>query len=317
VSRVSRGADKVDGDPPGGPPRQASLARLREFGVEPKRFLGQNFLVDDNILGVILDRLGACPDDVILEVGAGLGTLTRALAGVGAHVHTFEIDRSLEAPLRCTLGSLVQRVTIHLEDVLSADLATLRPPPTLCASNLPYSLAAPLLAESLGHLPGVRRYCVMVQREIAERIAAGPGSRTYGALSVWVQLHARVVEVRPLSRSIFHPRPRVDSSLLTLERDVRHPLVESEATWLKTVIDGAFAQRRKLLVNSLASSVGLPKEESVSALDRLGLSAGVRAEQLSPDSFVALAAELQGRGYPESVGRTGPNTDSDAGFEDV
>ena len=207
-------------EPQSPPRRQVSLARLAEFGITPRRSLGQNFLIDDNILGLILERLAASPSDVIIEVGAGLGVLTRALAGVGSCVHAFEIDGRLEPALRATLGPLLDtppRVLLHLQDIMRASLETLTPAPTLCASNLPYSVATPFLAESMTRLPRVRRYCVMVQREVADRLVATPGSKAYGAVSVWVQLHTRLIDVRPLSRAIFYPRPHVDSSMVTLE----------------------------------------------------------------------------------------------------
>jgi 16S rRNA (adenine1518-N6/adenine1519-N6)-dimethyltransferase len=273
--------------------RQASLARLAEFGVVPKRSLGQNFLIDDNILAVILDRLAPEPDDVVLEVGAGLGVLTRALAQRAARVHAFEIDRSLEPPLLATLGESSARVVLHFADVLQAPLESLDPAPTLCASNLPYSPAAPFLAEAVGRLPGIRRYVVMVQREVAERIAAAPGSKTYGSISAWVQLHARVVEVRPLSRAIFHPRPRVDSSLLTLARAPVSAEVQELGPVLRRTIDAAFAQRRKSVLNSLSSALGLPKERVAGVLESQGVEPGCRAEQLAPPVFVGLAAALR------------------------
>jgi 16S rRNA (adenine1518-N6/adenine1519-N6)-dimethyltransferase len=262
--------------------------------VVPKRSLGQNFLIDDNILRVILARLSPGSADVVLEVGAGLGVLTRALAAHAGLVHAFEIDRSLERPLLATLGDLADRVSLHFADVLRQPLEHLSPPPTLCASNLPYSPAAPFLAESLGRLPGIRRYVVMVQREVADRIAATPGSKTYGSLSAWVQLHARVEEVRPLSRAIFYPRPRVDSSLVTLVRQPAAPEVEELGPLLRRVIDAAFAQRRKSIVNSLSASLGRPKEEVAAVLTGLGIEPGVRAEQLPPRLFVALAQALRG-----------------------
>lgn len=277
----------------GAPAKQASLARLREFGVVPKRSLGQNFLIDDNILRVILERLDPRPEDTVIEVGAGLGVLTRALVERVKHVHAFEIDRSLQAPLLATLGDLAARVSLHLEDVLQAPLERLDPPPSLCASNLPYSAAAPFLAESLTRLPSVRRYVVMVQKEVADRLASPPGSKTYGSLSVWVQLHARVVEVRPLSRAIFHPRPNVDSSLLTLERLPADPDVEEWGEHLRRVIDAAFSQRRKAVANSLAAMLGLPKERLARVLVGLGVDPGVRAEQLPPETFLRLARELR------------------------
>ncbi len=272
-------------------PRQVSLARLAEFGIRPKRSLGQNFLVDDNILRVILDRLEAGPEDVVLEVGAGLGVLTQALLSVSAAVHAFEIDRRLELPLHATLGD-DPRLHLHWEDVLHARLEDLSPAPTLCASNLPYNVAAPFLAESLRRLPGIRRYCVMVQREVAERLASPPGSKSYGSLSVWVQLNARVREVRPLSRAIFVPKPHVDSSLVTLERRERDDLVAREPVWVRRVIDAAFAQRRKSLVNSLSAALDLERTRVAEAVAAAGIAAGVRGEALPPEEFVALSAAL-------------------------
>jgi 16S rRNA (adenine1518-N6/adenine1519-N6)-dimethyltransferase len=273
--------------------RQASLARLADFGVVPKRRLGQNFLIDDNILSVIIGRLEPRPEDVVLEVGAGLGVLTRALAECATRVHAFEIDRSLEAPLKATLGPLAAKVEIHLADVLQSPMEDLLPPPTLCASNLPYAPAAPFLAEALDRLPNVRRYVVMVQREVAERIAAGPGSKTYGSLSVWIQLHASVVEVRSLSRSIFYPRPNVDSSLLTLERRLLEPAVEDLAPVLRQTIDAAFAQRRKSVANALAAGLHLSKGQVSGLLESLAIPPGNRAEQLSPETFLRLAKALK------------------------
>lgn len=276
--------------------RQVSLARLAEFSVVPKRDLGQNFLIDDNILGVILAQLESTPDDVVLEIGAGLGVLTAALAGVARYVHAFEVDRSLEQPLCTTLGpALGSRVKVHFEDVLRAPLEALDPPPTLCASNLPYSVAGPFLIESLQRLPGVRRYCVMVQREVAERMAASPGTKTYGVLSVWVQLYSRIVRTRPLARSIFYPQPNVDSTLVVLERLPAACLSSVDADRLRKVLQAAFGQRRKTLVNALAAGLELDRRLALEVTASLGLPADVRAERLTPAQFAQLAARIQAR----------------------
>jgi 16S rRNA (adenine1518-N6/adenine1519-N6)-dimethyltransferase len=286
---------RVNGDEPSPVLRQTSLARLAEFGVIPKRDLGQNFLIDDNILGVILAQLECAPDDVVLEIGAGLGVLTGALAAVAGHVHAFEVDRSLEAPLIATLGDALRgdpKVTLHFQDVLKARFEGLDPLPTLCASNLPYSVAGPFIIESLQRLPSVRRYCVMVQREVAERIAAAPGSKTYGILSVWVQLYARIVRSRPLSRSIFYPQPHVDSSLLVLDRLLADELPTCDPVLLKAVIQAAFGQRRKTLANALGAGLDLPRERTLGLVEAIGAPAGVRAERLAPGQFVALAARM-------------------------
>ncbi len=273
--------------------RQVSLARLDEFGVIPKRDLGQNFLIDDNIIEVILAQLGHGPEDVILEVGAGLGVLTRALAAVAAHVHAFEIDRSLAAPLAATLHGC-GNVSLHLEDVLKAPLEELRPLPTLCASNLPYSVAGPFIVEALRRLPSIRLYCVMVQREVAERMAASPGSKTYGTLSVWLQLYARILRIRPLARSIFYPRPNVDSSLVVFDRLPAESLPAAEPAMLRRIIQAGFGQRRKTLVNALAAGLGLSRAEALALTEPLGLPADVRAERLTPGQFAELARAAAG-----------------------
>lgn len=274
--------------------RQVSLARLVEFGLEPKRHLGQNFLIDDNIVSVILALVGCGPQDVVLEVGAGLGVLTVALAREAAHVHAFEVDRSLEPALRATLGDKAP-VTLHFEDVLEARLEALEPQPTLCASNLPYQVAGAFVIEALQRLPAVRRYCLMVQREVAERMAAGAGSKVYGLLSVWVQLYSRVVYLRPLSRTIFYPIPHVDSSLIVLERRPEGELPVVSPQLLRAVLQAAFGQRRKTVLNALVAGLELPRSLLEEVLAGVGLSPRLRAEQLSPPQLAALALQLAGR----------------------
>jgi 16S rRNA (adenine1518-N6/adenine1519-N6)-dimethyltransferase len=268
--------------------RQVSLARIAEFGIEPKRDLGQNFLIDDNILGVILGLLECGPDDVVLEVGAGLGVLTAALAEVASQVYAFEIDRSLEPALQATLTGR-SNVNLHFADVLRAGLEELAPSPTLCASNPPYSVAGPFVIESLQRLPGIHRYCLMVQREVADRMAAPPGSKVYGILSVWVGLYARIARARQLSRSIFYPQPHVDSTLIVLDRRPPNEITTLEPAVLRQVVQAAFGQRRKTLVNALSAGLHVEREWAARAVESLGVSPDVRAERLEPAQFVGLA----------------------------
>jgi 16S rRNA (adenine1518-N6/adenine1519-N6)-dimethyltransferase len=247
--------------------------------LRPKKEFGQHFLVDENILGVIgrLAELG--PDDVVLEIGPGLGVLTRYLAERVALVHAVEIDRSLESHL-----ADLPNVRLELGDALQLGLADLEPPPGKLVSNLPYNVATPIVVESLDGLLLVERWCVMVQREVADRFFATPGTKAYGAVSVLVQLAAERTGFHPVSRTVFRPQPNVDSALVAFRR---RPLPERFAQ-VKRVVDASFAHRRKTLPNSLSLAGVASREEAVEALAGLGRPAAVRAEALAPEEFVHL-----------------------------
>jgi 16S rRNA (adenine1518-N6/adenine1519-N6)-dimethyltransferase len=254
--------------------------------VRPKKALGQHFLVDENILGVIGRLAELRATDVVLEVGPGLGVLTRFLAASVSCVHAVELDRELEQPLLDALGD-AGNVHVAFADVLSLDLATLVPPPSKIVSNLPYNIATPFVMESLEALPSVRRWCVMVQREVADRFFAAPDTRAYGAVSVLMQLATTRVGFRPVPPSVFRPRPRVESALVAFER-IDAPSLSS----VRAVVEAAFAHRRKTLANSLAL-VGLAsRDRAEDAVRSLGHAPNVRAQQLSPDEFVSLADQL-------------------------
>jgi 16S rRNA (adenine1518-N6/adenine1519-N6)-dimethyltransferase len=255
--------------------------------VAPKRRLGQHFLVDRNVLGVIERLAGLAPDDVVLEVGPGLGVLTTFLADRVRHVHAIELDSSLEPRLRDALGAR-SNVELVFADALAVDLAALDPPPAKLVSNLPYSVATPLVAETLVHVPALTSWCVMVQREVADRFFAEPGTKAYGAVSVLVRLHARRTGFHPVSRTVFRPPPNVDSALVALER-IEAP---ADADRVLEVVTGAFGHRRKTLANALALSGVASRESAVEALASIGRRADVRAEALEPQEFVALAEAL-------------------------
>ncbi|MGH2921768.1 MAG: 16S rRNA (adenine(1518)-N(6)/adenine(1519)-N(6))-dimethyltransferase RsmA, partial [Gaiellaceae bacterium] len=214
--------------------------------VTPNKDLGQHFLVDENILGVIgrLAELGA--EDVVLEVGPGLGLLTRYLADRVAHVHAVELDRSLEPHLVEQLAGR-SYVSLTFDDALRTDLAALRPAPGKFVANLPYNVATPLVAESLDGLPSVELWTLMVQREVADRFFARPGTKAYGAVSVLVQLAAERTGFHPVSRTVFRPPPNVDSALVAFRRRPLPP----EYARVKEIVTGAFAHRRKTLPNSV------------------------------------------------------------------
>jgi 16S rRNA (adenine1518-N6/adenine1519-N6)-dimethyltransferase len=254
----------------------------------PKKELGQHFLADENILGVIgrLAELGK--DDVVLEIGPGLGALTTYLAERVAHVHAVELDHSLELRLREALSRAKGSVELHFGDALGLDLAALAPAPGKLVANLPYNVATPLVAESLDGLPSVELWCVMVQREVADRFFARPGTKAYGAVSVLVQLAAERTGFHPVSRNVFRPRPNVDSALVAFRRRS----LPADFARIKAIVGASFAHRRKQLPNSIELAGLASREEGVAALERIGREPSTRAEALAPEEFVALADAL-------------------------
>ena len=274
------------GDREGELPVQPSLRRIREFDVRPKHDLGQNFLIDSNILGVI-DRLAELgPNDVVLEIGGGLGVLSEHLAPLCGHLHVIELDRALVPALEDALAAS-PNATLHVGDAMVFDLAELDPPPTKVVANL----AATVILRSVELLEQVTRWVAMVQREVGERFAASPGEKAYGAPSVIAQLSCEVRVARAISRNVFHPVPNVDSVLITLDRTGPPPPDE-----LRKLVRAAFAHRRKALPRSLATAGyggNEIRDRARAALERLELPLDVRAERLSPDQFRALLEELQ------------------------
>jgi len=291
-----------------GAPVQPSLRRMRQFGVRPDRDLGQNFLIDSNILGVIERAAELAPQDVVLEIGGGLGVLSEHLAAVAKHVHVIEIDERLrEALLDATDPH--PNVTVHWGDAMTIDLGLLDPPPSKVVANLPYGIAAGVLLRTIEQMPGVRGWVAMVQREVGERLAAGPGSGAYGTPSVLAQLVCDVRVIRAIPRGVFYPVPNVDSVLVGLRRreqvepemqgapqsaEVDAPSGTSRA--LRRLVSGGFAHRRKTLAGSLALSGGAPgrsREQVREALALLGQPLDARAERLSPEEFRELARLLE------------------------
>lgn len=256
------------------------------MSVRPKKQLGQHFLADGNILGVI-GRLAELGDgDVALEIGPGLGVLTRYLAERVAHVHAVELDRSLEPHLAEVASG--PNVDVHWGDALALDLAALRPAPTKLVANLPYNVATPIVAESLAGLPSLELWCVMVQREVADRFFAEPSTKAYGAVSVLVQLATRRTGFHPVARTVFRPPPNVDSALVAFRRV---PLPD-RFDRVKTIVEASFAHRRKTLPNSVALAGLAPRERAAAALAAIGRPPESRAEALEPAEFVALAEAL-------------------------
>jgi 16S rRNA (adenine1518-N6/adenine1519-N6)-dimethyltransferase len=251
--------------------------------VAPKRSLGQHFLVDGNILGVIGRLAELEPDDVVLEIGPGLGVLTRFLAERVAHVHAIELDRSLEPHLR-----EIPRAEVRFGDALRLDLGSLDPAPRKLVANLPYNVATPIVVESLDGLPSLEHWCVMVQREVADRFFAAPETKAYGAVSVLVQLAAERTGFHPVGRTVFRPPPNVDSALVAFRRTE----LPAGFARVKQLVEAAFAHRRKTLPNSLELAGIAPRHRAAAALASIGRRPDVRAEALEPREFVTLAEVL-------------------------
>jgi 16S rRNA (adenine1518-N6/adenine1519-N6)-dimethyltransferase len=258
--------------------------------------LGQNFLIDRNILDVI-ERLAALSaDDVVLEIGGGQGILSSRLASRVAHLHVVEVDRSLESALTDSLVGF-SNVTVHFSDALELDFAALDPAPTAVVANLPYGIAATVILQTIDELPSVASWVVMVQREVGERLAAAPASPAYGAPSVLAQLACEVKVLRPVSRTVFRPVPRVDSVLVGLRRRGAGAESGSEGVdpAVRALVHDAFAHRRKALGGSLALAPGAPpgvRELVRAALVDMGHPPDERAERLAPSEFRELAARL-------------------------
>ena len=261
---------------------QPSLRRLAQFEVRPRRDLGQNFLVDSNILGVIGRAGELTSTDVVLEIGGGLGVLSEYLAPQVAHVHVIEVDRHLEAALRDALDPFAN-TTLHMADAMALDLAALSPRPNKLISNLPYGIAAGAILRSVEELDSLTRWVAMIQKDVGDRLAAGPGSRSYGVPSVLCQLACEVQVLRPIARSVFFPVPNVDSVLIGMRR-----IAPAAPPELRRFVQGAFAHRRKAMARSLMLSTGADRERVREELVAIGRPPDERAERLGPAQLAAL-----------------------------
>lgn len=291
------------------------VERLRRSGITPDRGFGQNFLIDPNILGVIEKMAALGRDDIVLEVGPGLGVLTGRLLERCGLVHCVEVDKRLADLLKEEFGSN-PRFRLHTGDAVRMDLGGLAPPPDKFVSNLPYNVATALVMKSLAELPTVRSWCLMLQREIAERLFARPGTAAYGSVSVMTQLLTVREASRPVPAAVFYPRPRVRSALLAFRRRQRAGFAGDHFGEVRALVRAAFSHRRKLLVNSLAGAgeTWLPpgvagpggasggggggtgeggeavkKQVIGEALARAGLKADVRPQQVTPLQYEKLA----------------------------
>jgi 16S rRNA (adenine1518-N6/adenine1519-N6)-dimethyltransferase len=268
---------------------RASLERMKRFGIRPNRELGQNFLVDDNVLDVIGREAELSSEDVVLEVGGGLGVLSEYLAEHVAHVHVIETDVRLEPALGEALSGH-PNASVTIADVMKVDLPELDPAPEKVVANLPYGVAVPALMRTIEELEQVGLWCLMVQREIADRLVAQPGTKAYGIPSVLVQHSCLVDFERSVSRNVFQPRPNVDSALIRLRRTN-----SGFSPHMRSLVRAAFAHRRKTLLGSLRLTLGSKELESQlrEELQALGYPVDVRGEQVTPFDFFRLSQRLK------------------------
>jgi 16S rRNA (adenine1518-N6/adenine1519-N6)-dimethyltransferase len=279
-------------------------AEIRELaarlGVAPTKKLGQNFVHDPNTVRRIVAAAGLTTEDVALEVGPGLGSLTLGLVGVAAHVHAVEIDPTLAAALPSTVVS--ERLSVHHADALRVDAADFEPAPTMLVANLPYNVAVPVVLHLLAELPTLRGGLVMVQKEVADRLVAEPGSKVYGVPSVKLAWYAEARSAGRVPPAVFWPVPNVDSGLVAFA--ARTPPAGADRSTVFAVVDAAFAQRRKTLRAALAGwAAGADNAERI--LVAAGISPQARGESLGVEQFAAIAAAAKLSGHGGKLSASG------------
>jgi len=278
---------------------QQIKALLAEHGLRPKKRLGQNFLIDRNVLERIVDATGPGPGVNVLEIGPGLGVVTRELAWKGARVVCVEADRALEPVLRDVLAD-AGSVEIVTQDFLKLDLpeffALRGAGKWVVVGNLPYYITSPIITKLIEAKDSISAMVVMVQREVAQRLAAPPGSDDYGALSVFVQYHCDIRSVMKVSKNVFYPVPDVDSEALKLTVLAKPRVdVRDERLFFK-ITRAAFGKRRKTLLNALSSSedLGWNKDHARAALESAGIEPERRGETLSLEEFALISNTAKG-----------------------
>lgn len=268
-----------------GPAEIRDLAEL--LGIQPTKKLGQNFVIDANTVRRIVKSAGVRPGETVVEVGPGLGSLTLGVLEAGASVVAVEIDKRLAAQLPLTVTQLQPdaRLTVITEDALR--VTELPDAPTVLVANLPYNVSVPVLLHFLEHFPSIQRGLVMVQAEVGQRIAAGPGSKVYGAPSLKAAWYGAFRTAGQVSRQVFWPVPNVDSILVGFERH-EQPGTEEERLATFALIDAAFQQRRKMLRQSLGELIG-DTATATARLEAAGIAPTARGEELTIAQFLAIA----------------------------
>jgi 16S rRNA (adenine1518-N6/adenine1519-N6)-dimethyltransferase len=261
---------------------------LHRFGIHLKHKLGQNFLIRPDVVASIAEAAEAGPNVPILEIGAGIGTLTQGLAETGAPVTAFELDKGLEKVLSHTLEKY-PNVHIIYEDILKADLKNiLGNQDWHCAANLPYYITTPILLTLIQSDLPISVFVFMMQKEVADRIEAAPGSKDYGALSIAIQYYCTVERVLDIPPSAFIPRPAVYSTVLKIRRRESPAVKVSDEKLFFRLVKAGFGQRRKIFSNAL-KSMGLSKEDSEALLSAAGIDGQRRGETFSMQEYADLA----------------------------
>lgn len=272
---------------------QNTIAVLQKYNFVFQKKFGQNFLIDSHVLEKIVDAAQITREDCVLEIGPGIGTMTQYLAESAREVVAVEIDRALIPILQDTL-SAYDNVTVRNEDIMKVDVGQIvrernQGRPIKVVANLPYYITTPIIMRLLeSHVP-VQSITVMVQKEVADRMQVGPGTKDYGALSLAVQYYARPEVVARVPANCFMPRPSVDSTVVRLTRYQKPPVEARDEKHLFALIRASFNQRRKTLANGLANGVGIPRDQVTAALQKMGLPATVRGEALTLEQFATLS----------------------------
>ena len=263
-----------------------------EYGFRPLKRLGENYLIDGNIRGKILREAAVGADDTVLEVGPGLGALTGGLAETGARVFAVEKDRKAFVALSAILGRRFPNLELIHGDILKFDLAAISAPGRIkLVGNLPYYITTPIIEYIVGNGKRISSALITVQREVANRLLALPGTKDYSSISCYVRYYTKPSYIHTIKRTAFYPEPEVDSSLIRLDVLDRPSVGVRDEALLFRIIRGAFNQRRKSVINSLSreAALSIPKEELSDILKRAGIAPSVRPETLSLEDFARIA----------------------------
>ena len=279
---------------------QETIAVLQRYGFNFQKKYGQNFLIDTHVLDKIIGAAQIGPDDFVLEIGPGIGTMTQYLAEAAREVIAVEIDTKLIPILQDTLKEY-DNVTVLNEDILKVDIRKIAEEknggkPIKVVANLPYYITTPIIMGLFESEVPLDSITVMVQKEVADRMQVGPGTKDYGALSLAVQYYAEPYIVANVPPNCFIPRPAVGSAVIRLTRYQEKPVKVNDASFMFKIIRASFNQRRKTVQNGLynSSELRIPKEKTVAALEEMGLTPTIRGEKLSLEEF-ALLSDILGR----------------------